>query len=190
MGSGPGSFPPFNATFVSFFNDFIKTHSDIKTVVDIGCGDGQTAKHFDISGKTYIGCDVSSFALDKIKKVHFSGNIRFQLLDATYGTLPDGDVAVVKDVLQHLSNESVSGILEKLDKYRYVIMQNDVYKNQLENKNIENGGWRPLDITTAPFFAGKYTLTKYYTEYLYVPLNIFRAVLLLSPINKGIFLKN
>lgn len=187
FGSGTGSIAYFNQPFINFVNNFIDQHSNINTILDIGCGDWQIGQHLNLGGKKYIGTDVSPVILNKTKTKFESPAKHFIHLDATKEDLPDADLVIVKDVLQHLSNTDISSILSKLTRYRYVIIQNDIYPNQQSNSNILNGQFRPLDITKEPFNAKEYNLVLEYTEGLRKLPNIMRQLFLLPPIKKGIF---
>jgi len=186
FGSGTGSISAFNRPFIDYVNDFLRSHTEVHTVVDIGCGDWQIAQHFDLRNREYIGCDVSAVILEKTRTRFAAPRRRFVHLDAVTDELPDGDLVIVKDVLHHLSNANVSSILSKLARYKYTIVQNDIYAVPHKNSDINNGGFRPLDITTLPFNAPFYR-TATYTESLRKPLNMARLLVGLPAINKGIF---
>jgi hypothetical protein len=42
-------------------------------------------------------------------------------LDATRDPLPDGDLCLIREVLQHLSNRQIASVLQAARKFRYVI---------------------------------------------------------------------
>lgn len=190
FGSGIGSIATFNKPFINFINEYLRDHTDIHTVVDIGCGDWQIGRHFELGERKYIGCDVSEFILKKVESRFASPHIRFQQLDAVSDMLPKGDLIIVKDVLQHLSLADAARILQKLEGYKHVIIQNDVYQAQVANKEILNGGFRPLDIRLAPFRLNQYKEAHKYTEGLRIPLNASRRLFFMTPIRKSILINN
>lgn len=191
-GSGTGSIPIFNKPFIQFVNKFLDDHPDIKVVVDIGCGDYQIGRHLALREKKYIGCDVSDFVLEKTRAKFSLTNKKFLHLDAVTDELPSGDLVIIKDVLQHLRNRDISRILSKLAVYRFMIIQNDIYSEnsilykKKENKDIRSGKIRPLNIIKVPFNAD-YLLALKYTEGMRYFFNVLRRLLLLAPIQKGIF---
>ena len=186
--SGSGAIWTLNKPFTRFVNNFFDAHPDIHTVVDIGCGDWNISKHLTLKGKKYIGCDVSPLILNETKARYLSPERQFLTLDAVADELPDGDVAIVKDVCIHLSNDDVTRLLQKLKKYRYVIIQNDVYggTSAKSAKDIPTGKFRPLDIRNAPFNAQGYSLGLEYTEGYKVVKNFFRILLFMRPQKKRI----
>jgi hypothetical protein len=48
--------------------------------------------------------------------------VEFRCVDITADMLPAADVALVRQVLQHLSNASISKVAQKLAEYKYVIV--------------------------------------------------------------------
>lgn len=194
FGSGSGSISIFNKPFIQFVNNFLNDYPDIKVIVDIGCGNFKIGKNLALHGKKYIGCDVSDFVLEKVRGKFSSPNKRFLHLDVVSDELPKGDLVILKDVLQHLCNRDVFRVLSKLTIYRYVIIQNDIYDEKFvfntkkTNKNIKNGGFRPLDIRKTPFNADC-MLAKRYTSGMHYPLNALRQIFLFAPFRKGIFVR-
>ena len=187
FGSGSGSIPMFNKSYLEFVNGFLRAHKDIKTIVEIGCGDWQIGKYLDLAERMYIGCDVSGFIIEKVQKRFSSPHVQFLQLDAVRDGLPIGDLVIVKDVLQHLPNQDVFRLLQKLDVYPRAIVQNDILTGGTRNRDISPGAFRPLDITAHPFNAKSYRLVCVYTEVLRRPLNFVRHLVGAPPIQKGIF---
>jgi hypothetical protein len=59
--SGQGSLPAHTSEYETYVSNFINSNSDIRVVLDIGCGDFQVAKRFldrCHTNVTYIGADV------------------------------------------------------------------------------------------------------------------------------------
>ena len=162
--SGPGSDPQLLRQYLSLLTDLIKDRR-IRSVVDIGCGDWSLAKTIDWSGISYTGIDIVPQLIDRLNQEHGSDNIRFVCADLASDRLPDADLCVSKDVLQHLSNASVHRFLSELDShFTFAVITNDFIHNQragwrrlwkrtsmLANADISDGGYRPLSLTEAPF---------------------------------------
>ena len=56
---------------------------------------------------------------------NFAG-LEFHVLDAVNDPLPDGDVVLLRQVLQHLSNDSVATVVSKIRKYATAIISENV----------------------------------------------------------------
>lgn len=86
------------------------------TIVDLGCGDfvvrRELLKHFPEAH--YIGCDIVPSLIQHHQRAYANERVSFRLLDLVTGRMPDGDVHLVRQVFQHLSNADIAHILEKL----------------------------------------------------------------------------
>jgi hypothetical protein len=95
--------------------------------------------------------------------------VRFECSDFLSQPPPGGDLLLIKDVLQHLSNACVHDFIrDVLPRFRYAIITNDVcnyekwprfgiitLRRQLQEPNIDitDGSSRPLRLD-APLFPG------------------------------------
>lgn len=150
--SGPGSDPEQATVWIDLVNSFL-ARQDIKTVMDIGCGDWRLGQKYNLSGKTYTGIDISSvilsetmaYSTDDIKFIHGD----FDLID-----VDSVDLIIIKDVLQHLPNSKVISMVNKIkSKSRYALFC-DMYikvNNREMNTDIPMGRSRPIDLSNEPF---------------------------------------
>jgi SAM-dependent methyltransferase len=147
--SGSGSTLAITRQYRAYVEDFIKTHG-VKSVVDAGCGDWNFSSAMDWGGASYLGIDIASDVIAAVRRKHEKGTIRFQVGDIT-DELPAADLLISKDVLQHLSNPLVQKFIRnnlRKGKYKWVILTND---RGTRNADIENGGYRAIDLAAAPF---------------------------------------
>jgi SAM-dependent methyltransferase len=155
-GSGSGSTPEITAEYRDFLAAFLRDYK-IKSVVDLGCGDWQFSKLIDWSGIDYTGIDVSGVVLANTKKYARPG-VRFMQADGSRQELPQADLLIAKDVLQHWSNADVSKLIPKLTKFKYALITNGSHEiAKIQNENTSTGGCRPVDLTAPPFnIKGEY----------------------------------
>jgi len=149
--SGGGSTLEEGGPFIEYVQNVLDTY-DIKSVVDVGCGDWVLANEIDWGNRIYLGVDVVPELIERNKQLYSSENIRFLHVDAAIEHLPKGDLLICKDVLQHLSFNDINHILEEMKKFKYVIFVNDIDMNMSTNQNVATGGYRPLDLSKKPFF--------------------------------------
>lgn len=151
--SGTGSSIDNALIYVEYLKDFFKK-KQIKSVVDLGCGDWQISRHIDWKGIEYSGVDVVEYIIERNKKLYGAKNITFIKADGTEFSLPKADVLICKDVLQHLTFKDILSFITQLKKYKYCIIVNDVDPTTLtcENVDMPRGYYRPIDLTKAPFF--------------------------------------
>jgi SAM-dependent methyltransferase len=122
--SGDGSRGPAAAAYVEAIAAFIREH-DISNIVDIGCGDfyiGRAVLSRVGPSVRYIGIDVSSVVIDQLTKVECGANVEFLCIDAARDPIPEGDIVLIRQVLQHLSNEQIHGVLSRIKKFPYAII--------------------------------------------------------------------
>jgi len=118
--SGPGSEDVPAKVYAERIKRFIADH-EIRSIVDLGCGDFRVARQFVAPGVSYVGVDVVEPLIAANSARHGDVSTRFTQLDITADPLPDGDLCLLREVLQHLSNAEILKTLPKLAKYKYVI---------------------------------------------------------------------
>lgn len=150
--SGLGSSAEATREYRLALETFLKTH-DVKSVVDLGCGDWQFSKLIDWTGIEYVGVDVVKKLTDANTEKYGRPNITFLHLDAITEDLPAADLLVCKCVLQHLSNDDVLRIARHFPKYKYCLITNDVCPSSGTSDNADGprGGYRWVDLTQPPF---------------------------------------
>lgn len=150
--SGPGSTVQNTREYVRFLQQFLKDKT-ITSVVDLGCGDWQFSRHIDWSNIHYQGLDVVKSVVEKNQRKFGAPNIHFCHADGTGSALPEADLLICKDVLQHLTEMDILRITAQFPKFKYCLITNGVDPSTLSSSNpaIERGGYRPLDITQPPY---------------------------------------
>ncbi len=150
-GSGEGSYRVHTRGYVEQLQTFMRDHN-VKSVVDLGCGDWQFSKYIDWDGIHYCGLDVVKSVIDDNSAKHASSNIEFQLVSKGFDELPPADLLIAKDVLQHLSHQTVLSFLPVLHRYKHSLITNCVNPSgKTRNDDINNGEFRYLDIRLPPF---------------------------------------
>lgn len=169
--SGKGSTQENAMEYIVFLNKFIKINN-IKTIVEIGCGDWEVMRHVDLTGVDYVGFDVvPSMIQDNLAKYRTS-NVNFALADCIHDPLPKADLLLCKDVLNHIPNDGVFKIIQKFTNYRHVLTTSDVEAATLSSNNwdIDLGDWRSIDLAAWPFNLPGKKLLIYPSEYTYYHL--------------------
>jgi SAM-dependent methyltransferase len=109
--------------------DFIQSNK-IETVVDVGCGDFAIGSRLAGPDMHYIGVDVVP-ELIQYNRDHFgSKDIEFHCLNLIEDELPKADLCLVRQVLQHLSNDQIGKSLTSLSRYRFAIITEHVYSGE------------------------------------------------------------
>jgi 2-polyprenyl-3-methyl-5-hydroxy-6-metoxy-1,4-benzoquinol methylase len=157
-GSGAGSKLENVKEYVDILQKYIDK-PEIKTVLDLGCGDWQFSKFLDLSSVSYLGVDVVESVIESNNTSYSASNIKFISRDITTYEIPKVDLIICKDVLQHLCNKDVVTILVKIiTSSKFSLITNDFNPENTENKDIDNGDYRCLDFTLSPFYLDVVTL--------------------------------
>lgn len=91
--------------------------------VDLGCGDMRIGRRIAPLFESYLGIDIVKKLVDHHNEKLATDSISFAHLDIVEDELPDGDLCLIREVLQHLSNKQIQRILEKVrNKYKYVLI--------------------------------------------------------------------
>jgi len=119
--SGSGSNEFHASHYANVVKKLIK-EKDITTVVDLGCGNFLLGKALRMNGVRYIGIDIVDGLIKRNQETYGDDRTSFLCLDIISDQLPDGDICLIRQVLQHLSNSQIASVLQKTRKYRYVLI--------------------------------------------------------------------
>jgi len=162
--SGPGSDPKLTRPYTNLIHEFLHSHN-IRSVVDVGCGDWSFSKLIDWSGVDYLGIDVVSGLIDHLNDTYGKPGVRFMHADVSEHELPTADLAISKDVLQHWPTDMILKFIGRLDSFKYAVLTNDckvVCRDWRHlwigqeifhpNSDISIGDYRPVRLREAPFY--------------------------------------
>ncbi len=157
--SGVGSHhPDIVHPYLDALISFLTSFKNPLTVCDLGCGDFNVGKELVKYTKKYVAVDIVSDLIEYNRKKFKEDNLEFVCLDIAVDDLPSGDCVVLRQVLQHLSNDEVQRVVDKLADFKYVILTEHIPEgNFVPNKEIISGqGIRlkkqsGLDLLAQPF---------------------------------------
>lgn len=89
------------------------------TAVDLGCGDYSVGRELSPACGRYIGVDIVRPLIAHNQAAFGSSTVSFRHANIVEEALPEGDICFVRQVLQHLSNDQIAGVLPKLGKFRW-----------------------------------------------------------------------
>jgi hypothetical protein len=157
--SGEGSHHPELVTpYIEAVTVFLRSFKNTLVVCDLGCGDFNIGKQLLKHTKKYLAVDIVTDLIAHNQEHFKADHLEFQCLDIAVDVLPSGDCAILRQVLQHLSNSEIQSILHKLIAYKYVIITEHLPEgNFIPNADIISGqGTRlkkqsGLDLLAPPF---------------------------------------
>jgi hypothetical protein len=124
---------------------------DARVLLDAPCGDLSWMQRVDLGSVAYIGGDIVPEIVAANQQRWGGANRRFIQLDLTRDELPDADVLLCRDCLVHLSYANIRAVFRNVARSaaRYVLLTS--FPGRGDNKDIEDGDWRPLDFGAPPF---------------------------------------
>lgn len=108
--------------YVTAVSGFLRTFEPRLNIVDLGCGDFNVGCQIRQRCAKYVACDVVPALIERNKEKFRQLDVDFRCVDIIEDPLPEGDVVIIRQVLQHLSNEHVERIVRKLHGYKYLIL--------------------------------------------------------------------
>ena len=153
--SGEGSAINYNKdSYVPLLKKFI-TDKNIKNIVDLGCGDFRCGKLiYDDLDISYTGYDAYKKIIDYNSSQQSLPKYSFNHLDFCNNkeNIINGDLCILKDVIQHWSLDYIYTFLDYLieyKKFKYILICNCCNQTQ-DNADIHIGGWRQLSCDYFP----------------------------------------
>ena len=122
--SGSGSDEGVNDAYVNLVLSLMKSEQ-ISRMVDLGCGDFRVGRRIAGQGTSYIGCDIVRDVIQRNCQDFRRPNIEFRKIDIVKDRLPNGDLCIIRQVFQHLSNDDISTVLEKSRAYRLILITDE-----------------------------------------------------------------
>lgn len=139
--SGEGSHhPELVEPYIEVVTSFLTSFETPLVVCDLGCGDFNVGKELVKHTLKYVAVDIVADLIDRNKEIFKEENLEFHCLDISSDDLPSADCALLRQVLQHLSNAEVQRIIDKLTNFKYVIVTEHLPEGDFKpNKEIISG---------------------------------------------------
>lgn len=137
----PGSCEIEARPFIDFVNKIINKYKTIN-ILDVGCGNANLTRFYNLQNSFYHGIDVSELAIQQaMSKLP---NLKFTNIDALYyKNYNEHDLIIIKDVFNHLSFQDINTIIMKCTKSnQYILIVTDIPH---DNKDINRASYRKID---------------------------------------------
>ena len=151
--SGPGSSLAQTAVIRHALPALFRKY-DIRTVLDLPCGDFHWMKDVDFSSiDSYTGGDIVEKLVENnsINFKHLAPKVNFCKLNLIEDDLPRSDLLICRDCLVHLPFLEIEKSLENVKRsgIRYLLVTS--FPKKKLNHDIVMGDWRPLNLELSPF---------------------------------------
>ena len=139
--SGNGSHDPkLVSPYIKVVREFLETFEEPISICDLGCGDFNIGQQLIEFTEAYFAVDIVPELISHLKSKFNDSNLEFFCLDIAKDQLPKADCAILRQVLQHLSNDEIIEITEKLDQYQFVLLTEHIPNSDfVANNDIISG---------------------------------------------------
>jgi hypothetical protein len=148
--SGPGSNMQQTATIILELPKII-AEFEVKSILDLPCGDFFWMRTVDIGKVTYTGGDIVEELIINNNMKFTNPERQFIILDILKDQLPTVDLIFCRDCLVHLSLRDIQRALNnfKASNSKYLITTTFTRSDKF--MDIATGQWRPINLQLFPF---------------------------------------
>ncbi len=172
--SGPGSDPANTQEYRETLTRLLR-EKEVRSVVDLGCGDWASSRLIDWGDVNYTGIDIVPSVVESLNAEFGGPRRRFLCADFSREDWPDAELVIIKDVLQHWPSDWIHRFGTRLHRHDWALITNDwkkLYKGGPRrlwrwherypaNGEIQVGESRPLRLTEPPFSWDAQCLGRY-----------------------------
>jgi hypothetical protein len=162
--SGPGSTLEETKFLREKLKEIVK-QKDIKSVVDIPCGDFNWMKEIVFSFESYTGGDIVEQCIKTNSEEYASKRIKFIDFDLLNDNIPDADLLIVRDIVGHFPLEDGKKIIDNIlrSNCKYLLSTTWAKKTEegwtncgpmdvhRENEGVDYGRFYPVNLMAHPF---------------------------------------
>ena len=125
---------------------------NIKSILDVPCGDMNWMSKVDLKNIRYYGFDIVKELIEQNKKKFKHKSYIFKCKDAISDTLPQVDLILCRDLIIHFPIKEIWNLLNNFIKSRskYLLISKSINQNTF-NQNIEFGNWASRNLEKSPF---------------------------------------
>jgi hypothetical protein len=147
--SGTGSKLAQTEKVVAFIPEIIRQY-DIRSILDIPCGDFNWMKMVNLDKVKYIGADIINEIVVANARDFETSMRTFIRADLIETPLPKTDMILCRDCLVHFSYLHIARAIQNIKASGTTFLLTTTFPEH-ENEDIVTGNWRPLNLQKPPF---------------------------------------
>ena len=125
---------------------------NVRTLLDVPCGDWNWMSQVDLPLERYIGGDIATSLIDANRERYGSAVREFLVIDLCTDSLPPADMLLCRDALVHFSFADIWRVLENVRSGDIGLFATTTFLATRVNSNQPTGrGWRHLNLRAPPF---------------------------------------
>ena len=131
----------------------------IRSVLDVPCGDQNWIRSIDLTGVCYVGADIVTSLVNENNETYSSEDKNFIELDLTQTVPPAMDLILCRDLFVHLTTNSINRCLENIKLSGSTYLLTTTFTTSRTYKELpvlapiitRGVGWRPINLQLEPF---------------------------------------
>lgn len=125
----------------------------VETLLDAPCGDFGWLQEVDLGVRKYIGVDIVSTIIHELKAqfAAVAPSRQFYVANIVDDPLPRSDAILCRDCLVHLSFSNIERTVRNFHASGARWLLTTTFTELDDNRDIEDGDWRPINFERAPF---------------------------------------
>lgn len=127
---------------------------DVKSFLDLPCGDFHWMQQVDLDGIEYVGADIVEKMIQMNQARYGSQKKTFKVINLLEDELPEADMMMCRDCFIHLSDNDIFKALGNIKKGKIKYLLTTSYVDRATNTDILTGHFRTLNLLVAPFTTG------------------------------------
>lgn len=148
--SGQGSDKKQVEKIIDVLPKLIKEYN-VKSILDIPCGDFNWMQDVDLSNIQYVGADIVGDIVQTNIANYSALNRSFYKLNLINDFLPRVDLIFCRDCFVHLSNDDIIKSIKNIKLSRSKLLLTTTFTLCNNNVDIVTGDWRILNLNNYPF---------------------------------------
>ena len=134
---------------------FIDKHQ-IKSFLDIPCGDWEWMSKLNLTNIKYTGCDIVEDMVKANNEKYNNAKTSFIKRNLSHDDLPEADIILIRDLLVHLKYSDIILCLNNIKKHNYKYIAITNFPKLIKNINNKFGDrWKPINFNLKPYFLPK-----------------------------------
>ena len=122
-----------------------------QSLLDAPCGDFNWMRLVDLGAIRYMGVDVVTELIARNRQVYGRPGINFVVADVIRDQLPQSDAILCRDCFIHLSFKDIHRTLTNFKRSGSRFLLATTHIDIVENTDVRTGGWRNINLQSAPF---------------------------------------
>ena len=123
---------------------------DVRSILDVPCGDFNWMQQIDLTGMDYLGGDIVSSLISSNIERYGNSKRTFIVLDLVTTIPPKADLVLCRDLLVHMPFRDIARALQNIRRSGAHWLLATTFCDRERNEDLETRDWRPLNLERPP----------------------------------------